>query len=67
MFLRLWSSGKCVIISEFPKVALFNIMFPHTAGTVSDRKCKSVGAAPAASAGVNHANLMQFLVFQERF
>lgn len=30
-------------------------------------KCKSGGAAPATQARVNHANLMQFLVFQERF
>ena len=36
-------------------------------GTVPDMKCKLVGAGRAADAGVNHANLMQFLVFQERF
>lgn len=64
VLLRLQSSGKCVIISEFPRVPLFNIVFWHTTGTVSDMKCKSVGAA---NAGINHANWMQFLVFPERF
>ena len=39
----------------------------YTEGTAPDMKCKSGGAAPVAGAGVNHANLMQCLVFQERF
>lgn len=45
MSLRLWSSGKYVIISMFPKVGLFNIMLWHTAGSVSDIKFKSKDAA----------------------
>lgn len=61
------SSGKCVITAGFPEVSLFNIMFRHTAGTVPDRKCKWGGSGPTANAEVNHANLMQFLVFRERF
>lgn len=52
VFLRWWSSGKCVIISEFPKVPLFNIMFWHTEGTVPDMKCKSIPLPPLLVSGL---------------
>lgn len=49
-FLRLGSSGKCVIISEFPQVPLFDIMCWHVDGTAPDMKCKS-GVLPCRWGG----------------
>lgn len=55
-FLRWWSSEKCVIFSEFPKVSLFNIMFWRAEGTIPDGKCKSAALPMLFDARVNHAN-----------
>lgn len=55
-FLRWWSSEKCVIISEFSKVPLFNIMFWRAEGTVPERKCKSAAQPMLLDARVNHAH-----------